>query len=265
MAPSETSRAEVQRIVEILKSAAKPMTFIQMKKATRLGDAGLKAALESGISEGAAFRWPDRGKSHYFWSHSADHAAQQAVLAIASEEALSRTKLIARARKQIPGFPEKSMQRIVMNLAADRQLQPVPAFTAGKLLIRSGTTAPYAAAARKFIEEKFRKAGFDPALVFAPAAGVRPAPPGAVDAAAQILEAIRSLEPVAGVPVSAERLRRHLPRLEKHDFDTAALELRDKERVFLSPHNNPLTLSEQERDLLIKGAGETYYVAIAIR
>jgi hypothetical protein len=159
-----------------------------------------------------------------------------------------------------------------MNLIAGHELQQVPAFTTGKLLVRSGSSAAYAASARKFLEEKFRKACFDPDQLFMPQgsqaearATILPNPTTRNTAADQILEAMRSLEPVAGVPVSAQRLRNHLPGLNKRDFDAAALELRNQQRVFLSPHDSPHRLPQQERDLLIDGGDGSYYVAIAIR
>ena len=111
-----------------------------------------------------------------------------------------------------------------------------------------------------------RAAGFDPAAFFsedsAPQDKLTDTP---VDAAALILEAVRSLEPVKGVPVSTLRLRNHLPHLPPHEFDAAALELRKKQQVFLSQHADPHNLSKEDKDLLIDGQDGTYYVAIAIR
>jgi hypothetical protein len=268
MSFSETAPSDpVRRVIALLGTAPKPLTFTKLKEAARLEDDELKSVLDTATSQGTVFRWPDYRRSQYFWSQSPDHAAQQIVLAIAAEEALTRTKLIEQACKRVPGFSQKAMQRIVMNLVASDELQPVPAFTAGKLLIRFGSAAAYVAAARKFIKEKFRKAGFDPIQFFEPAdvEGSSRAPAPALNAAAQILEAMRSLEPVSGVPVSAQRLRGHLSGVSKCDFDRAALELRNREQVFLSPHISPHGLPHQERDLLIDGGDGTYYVAIAIR
>jgi hypothetical protein len=262
----------IRRIVALLETVPKPLTFLKLKQGMRLGDAELKSALDAAASQGAVFRWPDYRRSQYFWSQSPDNAAQQAVLAIASGEALSQTKLVERASKRIPGFSREAMKRIVMNLIAGHELQQVPAFTTGKLLIRSGSSAAYAASARKFIEERFRKAGLDPNQLLTPVAvstnppTSRPAPDTAAhDTAARILEAIRSLEPVVGVPVSAQRLRNHLRDLNKHDFDAAGLELRKRQQVSLSLHHDPHNLPQEERDLLIDGGDGTYYVAIAIR
>ena len=103
----------------------------------------------------------------------------------------------------VRGFSQQAMQRIVVDLVASRELQQVSAFTSGKLLMRSGITAAYAATARKFIEEKLRKAGFDPAQFLVPLTSEAAQP--VFNAGAQILEAIRSLEPVRGAPVSVWR------------------------------------------------------------
>jgi hypothetical protein len=276
MSSSEIAPVDaIRRIVALLETAPKPLTFVKLKREVRLEDAELRSALEAAASQGVVFRWPDYRRSQYFWSRSPDNAAQQAVLAITTGEALSQTKLVERASKRIPGFSRQAMQRIVMNLIAGHELQQVPAFTTGKLLVRSGSSAAYAASARKFIEEKFRKAGLDPNQLLMPPrdtpaferSGDETAPygRGSATAADQILEAMRSLEPVAGVPVSAQRLRNHLPELNKRDLDAAALELRNEQRVFLSPHDSPHRLPQQERDILIDGGDGSYYVAIAIR
>jgi hypothetical protein len=45
----------------------------------------------------------------------------------------------------------------------------------------------------------------------------------------------------------------------------AALELRKKQAVFLSVHDDPHNISQEAKDLLIDGQDGTYYVAVAIR
>ncbi|HTS29379.1 MAG TPA: hypothetical protein VMH81_26095 [Bryobacteraceae bacterium] len=268
----EASPAEaVERITGVLKSAVKPLTFGQLKKATRLADSELKSALEAAMTQGAAFRWPDYRKTQYFWRQSADDAARQAVLAIASEEALSSAVLIARACKQVPGFSRNAMQRTVAALISGNELQRVPGLRAGTLMVRPGDSAAYAAAARKYLAERFRRAGFDPAGLTVPLPvgdskqAVEVAAEVPADAASRILETIQSLEPDPGVPVSTQRLRNHLPGLSKAAFDSAALELRNTEKVFLSLHHDPHNLPQNERDLLIDGGDGTFYVAISLR
>ncbi len=255
-----------QRIVAILQPAPKPVTFGHLKKAAHLDNAAVANALEAAINQGAVFRWPDYRRSQYFWRQSPHETARQAVLAIASEEAYSRTKLTQKARRKIPGFSLKDMDRIVLDLISARELQQVPAFTAGKLLIRTGVAAAYEASARRFIAEKFRKAGLD-SLSFTAPVSTKAGEPAAEshDAEAQILEAIRSLEPVPGVPVSTQRLRNHLKAISKSEFDRAAIKLRDTEKIFLSLHHDPHNLPQPERDLLVDSGDGNFYVALAIR
>jgi hypothetical protein len=264
--PGPPPAEATQRIVAILEPALKPVTFGQLKKAAHLDNAGTTRALEAAINQGAVFRWPDYRRSQYFWRQSPMETARQAVLTIASGEAYSRSRLAERARRTIPGFSIKEMNRIVSDLISTRELQQVPAFTTGKLLIRAGAAAAYETTARKFIAEKFRKAGLDRVSVPAPGsagAGERGAEPH--DAETRILEAIRSLEPVPGVPVSTQRLRNHLKTMDKHDFDRAAIRLRDAGKIFLSLHHDAHNLPQAQRDQLVDSDDGNFHVALAVR
>jgi hypothetical protein len=275
MSSPENLKADaVERVVELLSAAAKPLTFGQLKK-SGLDEGALRNALEMATAQGRAFRWPDYRRRQYFWFQSAEHAARLAVLETSSRLALSQTALIEQARKRVPGFPQEAMRPIVVNLVAEGQLRKVGAFSAGKLLVRPGDTAAYSASARAFIEGKFRKAGLDPAAFFGslpdplsaapPPREDQPAPPAPANAAELLLGAVRSMQPSEGVPVTAQRLRHRLPALAKSEFDAAALELRRNRQVFLTLHHDPFSLPQPERDLLIDGGDGTYYVSIAIR
>jgi hypothetical protein len=265
MSISETPIAEgVDRVFALLQQAEKPQSFNQLKKGAHLDEGALTSALEAGIEQRTVFKWPDFRRSQYFWSRPAEQAAREAVLAVAAEEALSKSRLMEQACKRVRGFQTKAMAPIVAELVASKDLREVSAFTSGKLLVRSDVAAAaYSAAARKFIEQKFRKAGLELPTF---AAAVTPdGPVQARDAGTEILEAMQSLEPVPGVPVSTQRLRARLPQLSKRQFDAAALELRNSEQVFLSLHHDPHNLPQEERDLLIDGGDGTFYVAIAVR
>lgn len=264
--PEAAPGDDIQRAKTLLMSAAKPLSFSQLKKSLRLSDPELKTLLEAAVAQSAVFRWPDYRKSQYFWSKPADISAQEVIMVLASAEALSRTTLISRSCRQVKGFSQQGMDRIVKNLIASGELQTVPAFTSGKLLIRAGIAAPYVAAARKFIEEKFRKASLSPAELFSSAPTVSAATQEtSSDLPRRILDLLRSIEPIIGVPVTTQRLRQKLPEITKQDFDSAALELRKLHEVSLSLHHDPHNLSEVERDILIDGQDGAYYVAIAIR
>ncbi len=152
------------------------------------------------------------------------------------------------------------MEASISLLLAEKQLQAVPAFSSNtKLLICPGARDAYWLAGRLFLEKKMRSAGFEPGEF--PNAPI----PRHNDAPALLLEAVRTLEPVPGVPVSTLRLRNHFPNMPKHEFDSAALELRKRQDVFLSQHADPYNISAQDKDLLIDGQDGTYYVAIALR
>lgn len=259
-----------ERIIAAVHGALKPVTYKKLRGLVQLpakaSDEPFRIALESVLGAGHVYRWPDVRGSQYFWNVSAEQKAREALLAAVAVKAQSKADLIQAAGKKISGFPAKRLENVVAELIAENQLQKVPAFTStAKLLVRPGDSHAYFSAGRAFIEKKFRTAGFDPAPFFtdnSPRDKIKSTP---VDAAALILDAVRSLEPVKGVPVSTLRLRNHLPDLSKQEFDAGALELRKKQEVFLSQHSDPYNLSQEDKDLLIDGQDGTYYVGIAIR
>jgi hypothetical protein len=262
-----------ERITSAVREAKKPVTFkglVKILKAKKADVEPLRAALESAVGAGQVDRWPDRGRSQYFWHISPERAAREAILDAAATQALAKPDF-SKLAKKLPGFPVKRLESVVTELLAEKQLQAVPAFTGkSKLLLRTGYQSAYFSAVRSFVEERIRVAGFDPAAFFTDnsSAGNKLTDKPTdiqVDAAALIIEAVRSLEPVKGVPVSTLRLRNHLPHLSKHEFDAAALELRKKQLVFLSQHVDPYNISQDEKDLLIDGQDGTHYVAIGIR
>jgi hypothetical protein len=258
-----------ERIVAAVREGKKPVTFkglVKLVKAKMAEDAPFHAALESAVGASQVYRWPDYRRSQYFWHVPPEQAAREAILA-AVTQALSKPALSKLAAKKLPGFPAKRVESVVSVLLAEKQLQTVPAFGGrAKLLVRAGDHEAYFNAARSFVEQKIRLAGFDPAGFFTENLSPHDELTVAqVDAAKLILDAVQSLEPVKGVPVSTLRLRNHLPDLTKHEFDAAALELRRKQQVSLSLHADPCNLSPEEKDPLIDGQDGTYYVAIAIR
>ncbi|MGD1094732.1 MAG: hypothetical protein ABSB35_22405 [Bryobacteraceae bacterium] len=256
-----------ERILGTVRDAKKPITFKGLSKLVKAKDEPLRAALELAVGTGEVHRWPDYRRSQYFWHVPPEQAAREAVLAAASAQALPKTDLSRLAAKKLPGFPVKRVENVVSALIAEKQLLAVEPFAKkSKLLVRPGEYEAYFNAARSFVEAKIRLAGFDPAAFFTGNSSPHDKITSAqVDAAALVLEAVRSLEPVKGVPVSTLRLRNHLRNLTKHEFDMAALELRKKQAVFLSVHDDPHNISQEAKDLLIDGQDGTYYVAVAIR
>jgi hypothetical protein len=267
-APAIPQRDLRERILATVLAAKRPLTFKGLAKLVKAKDESCRAGLELAVGAGQVHRWPDYRRSQYYWHVSPEQAAREAILAAASTQALPKAALSKLAAKKLPGLGVTRVEAVISTLIAAKQLQAVPAPSGGsKLLLRAGETEAYFGAVRAFVERKIRAAGFDPAVFFReyspPPATLTSTP---VDAAALILlETVRSLEPVRGVPVSTLRLRNHLPNLAKHEFDVAALELRGKQEVFLSRHADPYNLSQEDKNLLIDGQDGTYYVAIAIR
>lgn len=247
------------RIKAAVRDAKKPVTLSGLMKLVKAKSEPLRAALEAAVGSGQVHRWPDRGRSQYFWHVAPREMAREVILTAAATQAFSKADLSKAAAKKMSGFSAKRVESVVSALVAEKQLQTVPAFTgSSKLYVRTGDSEAYFKTARAFLEKKIRSAGFDPSGFFAESSPAQ-------DTAALILETVQSLEPVKGVPVSTLRLRNHLPHLSKHAFDAAALELRKKQQVFLSLHADPHNISQQDKDLLIDGQDGTYYVAIAIR
>ena len=97
--------------------------------------------------------------------------------------------------------------------------------------------------------------------------------PTANGAAKLILAKLNELQPSEGVPVTAMRLRKALPQLTKEQFDKAALQLRQEQKVFLSLHHDPNHLASGEMEELISepegtspsGQKGIYHVSIAKR
>src|ERR1700735_5092054 len=95
-----------ERIVAAVHEAKKPLTvknLIKICKVKKADEASLQAALEAAAGAGQLYRWPDRGRSQYFWYVSAEQAAREAVLAAAATQALSKPDL-SKLAKKLPGF-----------------------------------------------------------------------------------------------------------------------------------------------------------------
>jgi len=180
------------------------------------------------------------------------------------ETALSSSELSTAARRRVPGCSEKIVQAAVRRLVADGQLQTWPAI--GRERNRLGATGvqqAYKKALHAFVAAKLKAAGIRedmPALEQAPPAAV-------ADLRQRILACLSTVEPVAGLPVSARKLRQHesLRDVPKADFDRAVLELRDARRVSLHPHGDAWNLPSGEREQLVADPSGNHYVAVSIR
>ena len=77
----------------------------------------------------------------------------------------------------------------------------------------------------------------------------------------RMLEEMRKLEPGWTVPVSIRELREAMSGVDAAEFDRAALELRNQQRVYLSQHDFPQGERPEARRLLVR-EGDRYFVAI---
>lgn len=238
-------------IREILARASAPVPLKTLVKQSRFPDEVLRQTLALEEGRHRIFRWPDARRQPRFWSIAPAEFARAQILQIASECALPATELTKHARKKVHGYPDKQLRSLVQQLVKDKELRRYPGFgRESGLLGSAGHPAAYVEAARRFKEKIDAK--------------VR-AEAGSVDAAASILEAMRRLEPVAGVPVSVKELRAALPVLAKSEFDGAALALWKERKVFLSRHDYPRSLPPEDLALLIAGPDGNVYVAITAR
>jgi hypothetical protein len=241
------------RVLTALRDSKKPISFKALAKLLKADEEPLRSALETA----QAHRWP--GRTNPFWHVSPQEKAREAVLTTAQLQAFSKAELAKRAAKISFGIPAKQMESYVGILLTEKELRTVPAFSgSAKLLVRPDGQQAYFNAARQFLEKKILKAEFQPDAFFEKHAA-------STNAADEVLEAVHTLEPVRGVPVSTLRLRNHFPKMTKQEFDSAALELRKQQKVILSLHADPHNLAQEEKDSLIEGHDGTYYVAIAIR
>ena len=204
------------------------------------------------------FRWPDARRQKRFWSVAPADFVRTQILETASECALPAGELVKLARKKAYGYPEKLVRSTLQQLIKDKELRKYPSFGRESNPIgRAGQPAAYAEAARRFketIDAKVRAEGGGP--------DVSVAVIDTIDVGDAILSAMRRLEPSSTAPVSVRELRTSLPAISKSHFDAAALALRSAQKVFLSQHDYPRSLSPEDRDLLIDGQDGTYYVAI---
>ena len=259
-----------QRIVAVVRQAKNPITMGSLAKLVKANQEQIRTELKSAIENHELFWWPKYRKSEYLWHVSFEQRARDAVLAAAGSCALSKANLAKASAKQLRGTATKKMEAFVRILADENKLKEVPAFSGGsKLFIVPGEAEGYFNAAHNFVEAKIRLAGFDPGAFFARGTNLNgrkeQVESARTDAPKLLLDAVKTLEPVRGVPVSTLRLRNHLSVLKKHEFDMAALELRKSQEVFLSQHSDPHNISQEERDLLIDGQDGTFYVGIAVR
>jgi hypothetical protein len=227
-----------------LRTETAPVTFAKLKKAHVSKKAGtveadLRAALDSGMAGGGIFAWP---KNRYW------HVDPEAQL---QTEILSQCATTARKKAEIKvkGRSPKEVAAAIEHLLADRKLLKYPALAgSSSLFFSAGSPQAYWAYVQAFVAEKLKKAGIEEANL-----------------EEKIWDHLLQLEPENDAPVSAARLRKAASIADKRQFDDAVLKLREQRRIHLSRHDDPHSLTTEDREDLIDGKDGSYYVAITRR
>jgi hypothetical protein len=219
-----------------------PVSFAKLKQAFVSKKTGVtEADLRSALSSPGIFPWPKNS----YWSVDPVTQLNAAILDLCSRQACKKTQI------KIKGWVAKDIAVAIERLASERKLLKYPPLS-GAIPLWASADAPqaYWAYVEEFVGEKLKKAGI-----------------AQVTLEENIWELLPSLEPAPDVPVSTARVRRALNLIaaDKARFDKAALNLRDQRRVYLSQHDHPFGLSEEDRNWLVDGKDGRYYVAISRR
>jgi len=231
-------------VLASLRSEPTPVTFAKLKKAhvskkTGVLEADLRSALDSAVSSGDIFVWP---KNRY-WHIDPESQLPSEILNQCATQARKKTEI------KVKGRTPKEVAAAIERLLADRKLLKYPALAGSSVLfVAAGSPTAYWAYVQKFVAEKLKKAGIEEASL-----------------EQDIWDHLVKLEPDNDAPVSAARLRKSTAVADKRRFDEAVLKLRDERRIHLSPHDNPQSLSAQDREELIEGNDGSYYVGITRR
>jgi hypothetical protein len=264
-------------IRKTIQEAKAPVSLSALQKRTRVAPEELKRALSDELARHTIHRWPDFGaQKQRFWLRPPDEVVREQALAAASERAMPSSALAKQVRKRMPGFPEKLIAAAIQQLVRDKQLRKYSSFGREQFLLgREGHPHAYAVAAHDAVQAivgKLAAAGGGPEeirVALGISAAATPTAPAltvpASDLETEVLRAMEKIEPAHSAPVSVRELREALPHVDKHQLDEAARKLRANQKVFLSRHDFPQSLSETERDALIDGQDGHYYVAITAR
>jgi hypothetical protein len=232
------------QLLASLRTELAPVTFAKLKKAYVSKKAGtvesdLRAALDSAISCGEIFAWP---KARY-WYLDPEAQLQTEILGQCAVAARKKTEI------KVKGRTPKEVAGAIERLLADRKVLKYPALAGSSILfVSAGSPQAYWAYVQTFVAEKLKKAGIEE--------------PNLEE---KIWDHLLKLEPDNDAPVSAARLRKAASIADKRCFDDAVLKLREQRLIHLSQHDDPHSLTTEDREDLIDGKDGNYYVAITRR
>ena len=226
-----------------LQAEPAPLSWAKLKKAFVNKKLGVtEADLRSALSGEGIHAWPKASYWHV------DPAAQlnAGILAQCAKKALKKTEI------KVKGRGPKDVSAAIDHLINERKLLKYPALAGTSvLLVAEGSPEAYWEYVREVVAAKLKKAGIEESGLYK----------GGLED--KIFDILPTLEAAMNVPISVDRVRRALGEIDKKRFDEAALTLRQQGRVYLSQHDHPLGLNEEDRNVLIEGKDGRYYVAIS--
>jgi len=232
------------QLLASLRTEPAPVTFAKLKKAhvnKKVGvlEAHLRSALDSELKSGNIFAWP---KNRY-WHKDPELELQTEIVALCATTARKKTEI------KLKGHKPKDVAATIERLVAARTLLKYPALAGSSVLfVSAGSREAYWAYVKAFVADKLKEAGIEEANI-----------------EEDIWDRLVKLEPDNDAPVSAARLREATSITDKRRFDEAVLKLWEQRRIHLSQHDDPHSLSTEDREELIDGKDGRYYVAITRR
>jgi hypothetical protein len=241
---SETS------IAAYLKAAPAPVSLKKLP-------AALAGQLSGAIERKEAFAWPKYRGAARCWHSDPAAVVREALGALAAEEARPKATLVAETARRAHGCGKKLAEEELKALVKAGEIKSAKLVGPTNLFYAAARPEALVAPAMAALRQRFRQLNIhDEAPI-----ELRPSR----DLGAEVLDAVRRLEPAPGVPVTVQSLRAAVNGAGKPEFDGTVLALADAQKLYLTTHDHGWALPESERDQLVWDGGQKLYVAVAIR
>lgn len=270
----------LRRTLEFL-TGSSCATAVKIRSALKLPPELTDKALDLLVAEDRVHVW-EPGKTRMYCLHRPQEIARDSILNAVQLESLDEKELVRRIRRKLPGYTASLLRESLRALLKSGQVLEHPRY--GKMKAKYGSVPPdpgnyldKVATETKTVHNLLAPSGVSLdgilaalgrklGLATGTAVGgiekiaTRTASSGAES---QILQGIAHLQPLGKdrALVSIRDLRRSLD-LSKRDFDSAVFSLALKRIVALHHHDFPASLSEEEREELVRDEQGTYYVGI---
>lgn len=266
--------ARIPRLLEILREAATPLAEAQIAAGIGVTPAETKIVLKKAVADGSVYKWAGSRYWH-LGQQEAIAARVPRLLAVLREAAAPINEAqIAGAMGVGPAEAKQVVRKALADGAVRKwpqsrywhqdEDQAVREFVFARLreapLPASSEAPPFASSKTMAKVLKALLASKEIVLAYM-LPGAQTAAPSS---ASELLAAVQKLQRGPGVPVSVQELRAAAP-MAKGDFDRAALELADRQLVYLTTHDHGWALPEADREVLIHDGGKKLYVAVTLR